>query len=100
MKIIIFGANEISYKIAEAFCLQNDIIIMDELEELPDNFEKLDIGFVKGNAANVQSLKLAGIDTSDLFIACTKLDEANIVAAWTAKKISNIETVAFVSKLE
>ena len=100
MKIIIFGANEISYKIAEAFCLQNDIVIMDELEELPDNFEKLDIGFVKGNATNVQSLKLAEIDNSDLFIACTKLDEANIVAAWTAKKISDIETVAFVSKLE
>ena len=37
---------------------------------------------------------------ANLFIACTKLDEANIVAAWTAKKLANIETVAFVSKLE
>ena len=52
------------------------------------------------NTVDDNSTVSSEIDNSDLFIACTKLDEANIVAAWTAKKISDIETVAFVSKLE
>ena len=101
MKIRIFGINDISYLIANSFNQNHDITIMDDIEELPSNFEKLDIRFVNKSATNPQGLELADIQKADLFIACTKLDEANIVAAWTAKKIANnIETVAFVSKLE
>jgi len=73
---------------------------MDDIDELPSNFEKLDIKFIDQNATSPQALETAGIKTADLFIACSKLDEANIVAALTAKKIANIQTVAFVSKLE
>ena len=100
MKIIIFGVNETSYLIASAFHCNHDITIMDDIDEMPNNFEKLDIRFINQNATNPQSLEMAGIMGADLFIACTKLDEANIVAAWTAKKLSGIETVAFVSRLE
>ncbi len=100
MKIIIFGINEISYLIANSFNQNHDITVMDDIEELPSNFEKLDIKFVSQNATNPQALESAGISDCDLFIACTKLDEVNIVATWTAKKVSNVQTVAFVSKLE
>lgn len=100
MKIIIFGINETSYLIANTFNQNHDITIMDDIEELPSNFEKLDIKFINKNATNPQSLETAGIKSADLFIACNKLDEANIVAALTAKKLANIQTVAFVSKLE
>jgi len=100
MKIIIFGINETSYLIASTFNQNHDITIMDDIDELPSNFEKLDIKFIDQNATSPQALETAGIKTADLFIACSKLDEANIVAALTAKKIANIQTVAFVSKLE
>ena len=100
MKIILYGINETSYLIANTFNQNHDITVMDDIDELPSNFEKLDIKFVNQNATNPQSLENAGIHECDLFIACTKLDEVNIVAAWTAKKISDVQTVAFVSKLE
>jgi len=100
MKIIIFGINEISYLIANTFNQNHDITIMDEIEELPSNFEKLDINFINKNATNPQALRLADVANADLFISCTKLDEANIIAALTAKKIADIQTVAFVSKME
>ena len=90
MKIIIFGINETSYLIANTFNQNHDITIMDDIEELPSNFEKLDIKFINKNATNPQSLETAGIKSADLFIACNKLDEANIVAALTAKKLANI----------
>ena len=100
MKIILYGINETSYLIANTFNQNHDITIMDEIDELPSNFEKLDVKFINQNATNPQSLENAGIHNCDLFIACTKLDEVNIVAAWTAKKIADVQTVAFVSKLE
>jgi len=100
MKIIIYGINETSYLIANTFNHSHDITIMDDVEELPANFEKLDINFSSQSATNPQGLENAGIKNADLFIACTQLDEANIVAALTAKKLANIQTVVFVSKLE
>ena len=100
MKIILYGINETSYLIANTFNQNHDITVMDDIDELPSSFEKLDIKFVNQNATNPQSLESAGIQSCDLFIACTKLDEVNIVAAWTAKKIADVQTVAFVSKLE
>ena len=100
MKIIIYGINETSYLIANTFNQNHDITVMDDIEELPSNFEKLDIKFVSQNATNPQALVTAGVQNCDLFIACTKLDEVNIVAAWTAKKTADVQTVAFVSKLE
>ena len=100
MKIIIYGINETSYLIANSFNQNHDIIVMDDIEELPSNFEKLDITFVSQNATSPQALESVGISNCDLFIACTKLDEVNIVATWTVKKIANVPTVAFVSKLE
>ena len=101
MRIIIFGINDTGFLIANAFNQVHDITVMDDIEELPNNFEKLDVRFVNKNATNPQGLESADIKSADLFIACSKIDEANIVAAWTAKKISNtIQTVAFVTKKE
>ncbi len=100
MKILIFGINETSYLIANTFNTNHDIIVMSEVDELPANFEKLDVGFIGKSATNPQALVQAGIEDADIFIACTKIDEANIVAALTAKKLSNVQTVAFVSKIE
>ena len=47
MKIIIFGTNDTGYLIANAFNQMHDITLMDDIEELPSNFEKLDIQFIK-----------------------------------------------------
>ena len=55
MKIIIFGINETSYLVANAFYQNHDITIMDDIEELPANFEKLDIKFVVGADPDDQS---------------------------------------------
>jgi trk system potassium uptake protein TrkA len=33
-----------------------------------------------------------------LFITCSALDEANIVACWTVKKLADTETICFFSK--
>lgn len=100
MKIVIFGATELGCLIATEFFEDHDITIIDKEEKFTNNFNKLDIGFVVGNASNINVLEKADIKDADLFLACSELDEINIVACLTAKRISGVRTICFVSKEE
>ncbi len=100
MKIIIFGATEVGCLLATEFFEDHDITIIDKEENRSDEFDKLDISFVRGNATDTETLKQADIRNADVFIACTAVDEANIVACLAAKKVSGIRTICFVSREE
>ena len=100
MKIIIYGATEIGCLLATEFFEDCDITLIDKEENRSEEFDKLDISFVSGSATDIGVLKRADINGADVFIACSGLDEANIVACLTAKKISGIKTICFVSKKE
>ena len=100
MKIIIFGATEVGCLLATEFFEDHDITIIDKEENRTDEFNKLDISFVQGNASDMEALKKSDIQNADVFIACTAVDEANIVACLTAKKMSGVRTICFVSKEE
>lgn len=100
MNIIIYGATELGCLIATEFFEDHDITIIDKEEKFTNNFSKLDIGFVVGDAPNVDILKQAGLKDADLFLACSESDEVNIVACLTAKRMSGLRTVCFVGKKE
>jgi len=100
MKIIIFGATELGCLIAAEFFEDHDITIIDNKENRPNDFNKLDIEFIYGNASNIDILKQADIKNADVFISCTDLDEVNIVSCLTAKKVSQTKTICVVSKEE
>lgn len=100
MNIVIYGATDIGCLLATEFFEDHDITVIDKEENRTDEFDKLDISFVHGNASDMNILKTADIMNADVFIACTPLDEANIVACLTVKKMSGIRTICFVSKEE
>lgn len=100
MKIVIYGATEVGCLLATEFFEDHDITVIDKEENRTEEFDKLDISFVQGNASDIKILKASDIMNSDVFIACTTLDEANIVSCLSAKKISGIRTICFVSKEE
>lgn len=100
MKIVIFGANEIGCLIATELFEDHDIVVIDKEENRSDEFKKMDIEFVFGNASNIDVLESINIKDADLFIACSNMDEANIVACLTVKRMSMAKTVCFVSKEE
>lgn len=99
MQIIIYGATDVGYMIASRLCPDNDITIIDDGERLPEKFANLDISHVAGSGADFDTLEKANCKKTNLFIACTLIDEANIVACWTVKKISEPQTVCFVSRV-
>ena len=100
MKIIIFGATDVGCLLATEFFEDHDITIIDKEENRTDEFDKLDISFIQGNASDIDVLKCADIKNADIFIACTAMDEANIVACLAAKRYGKIRTICFVSKEE
>lgn len=100
MKIVIYGATDIGCLLATEFFEDHDITVIDKEENRTEEFDKLDISFVYGSASDMNVLKSADIANADVFIACTALDEANIVACLSVKKLSGIRTICFVSKEE
>ena len=100
MNLLIYGATELGYMLAQRLYQEHSVTLIDNLERLPDKFNNLDISFVSGNGADVEALEQANLKKCELFIACSRLDEANIVVCWTVKKIVDIETICFVRTME
>ncbi len=100
MQILVYGATDIGYMIAARLYLEHDITIIDEHDRLPDKFNDLDISYVSGSGADIAALERATSKKTKMFIACSAIDEANLVACWTIKKIAQVETVCFVRKRE
>jgi trk system potassium uptake protein TrkA len=100
MDILIYGATEIGHMVATRLCQEHNVTLIDAVERLPEKFANLDIGFISGSGADVIALEQGNIEDLDLFIACSGLDEANIVACWTVKKIADLETICFVYSKE
>lgn len=100
MKIIIYGANEMGSIIAAEFFEEHDIIVIDPNSYNLEKFGNLDLTTICAEASNINILKEADIKNCDVFIACTNIDEGNIVACLMAKQLAPVTTVCFVSKKE
>lgn len=96
MKILIYGTSDIGYMVALQLSKDHDITVLDQQDKIPERFGSLDVSFVSGSGADVNALEQAQVAKTDLFIACSGTDEANIVACWTTKRIADVETICFV----
>lgn len=98
MKIVIYGANETACLIAAKLYEDHDIVIIDNSATENESLQKLDIEYVQGSGSNITVLESVGIKDTDIFIACSDNDEANIVACLTVINMTKLKTVCFVSK--
>ena len=72
---------------------QNDITVIDtDPAKLAVLQDRLDLKGVAGNGIQPSVLREAGIDDTDLFIACAPLDETNLVACKLAHQLFNVPT--------
>ncbi|WP_457590473.1 Trk system potassium transporter TrkA [Geoglobus sp.] len=92
MRIIVAGSGEVGYSIAKELAERHDVTVIEVDEGKASEVDKLNVEVIKGNAANVQVLKKAGIDRAQMFIAVTGNDEVNLLSALAAKKLG-VETV-------
>ncbi|MFO1266874.1 MAG: Trk system potassium transporter TrkA [Rubrivivax sp.] len=94
MKILILGAGRVGESVAESLVSEhNDITVIDtEPVRLNALQERLDLRGVVGNGIQPSVLREAGIEDTDMLIACAPLDETNLVACKVAHDLFNVPT--------
>jgi len=92
MQIMIIGAGEVGYNIAEILSREaKDVVVIDSDEDnLKRVREGLDIQTVLGSGSNPNILAQAGLSQCDMLIAVTNSDEVNMIACLIAGSQANI----------
>ncbi|RRJ33678.1 Trk system potassium transporter TrkA [Halocatena pleomorpha] len=99
MRVIITGAGQVGASIAASLAADHDVIVIDiDGERVEELTYSLDVLAIKGDGTSLSTLKEAGIETADLFIASTNNDETNVVACATATAVSDPFTIARVKQ--
>jgi trk system potassium uptake protein TrkA len=98
MRIIIVGGGEVGYALSRELSRDHGISVVDNKPDVAQRFESLDVEFLTGSGTSADTLKRAHVDQADLFIACTGLDEVNMVSCAIAKGLGTPRTICFVSR--
>jgi trk system potassium uptake protein TrkA len=96
MQTVIIGAGEVGYNAARLLSQEgHNVVLIEQDETLVERAtEQLDALVIHGNGASPKLLKEAGIKKSDLLVAASSSDEANIIACLAAKAQGVPRTVA------
>ena len=94
MKVIICGAGQVGYGIAERLSQEdNDVSVIDTSASLVNAItETLDVRGYVGHGAHPDVLAKAGAEQADMIIAVTLYDEVNIVACEVAHALFSVPT--------
>ena len=104
MRIIIVGAGEVGFHIANHLTQENKNVVIidnnpDAIRRVTDN---IDVQIVQGSGSSPESLVEAGIKEAEIMLAVTNSDETNLVACLvsdilspTTKKLARIRAAAF-----
>jgi trk system potassium uptake protein TrkA len=98
MRVVIVGGGEVGYGLSQALAARHEVVVVDHAQAVADRFEALDVDIVIGSGTSSDVLARVGIARADVFIACTGLDEVNIVACGIANQLGKPQTICFVSR--
>ena len=92
MKIIIVGAGEVGYHIAQKLSEENqDVFLIDkDPEKIKRITDNLDVQAILGSGTSPEMLKTSGISKADMLVAATDSDEVNLFACLLAKILNPV----------
>ena len=90
MRIIIIGAGEVGFHIAQRLAVENkEVVVVDKsAEALRKIAETSDVQTVQGSGSSPEVLEDAGIAEADILLAVTDSDEINLIACFFANMLS------------
>jgi trk system potassium uptake protein len=99
MKIIIAGAGDVGFHLAELLAYENqDITLIDQDQDVLDYAAThLDVLTLKGDCGSVDVLENAGAKRADILLAVTTSEKTNLITAILAKKLGARQTIARVN---
>jgi len=91
MKIIIIGAGEVGFNIAQRLSEENHDVVV--IEKDPNKIRHIqnviDVQAILGSGTNASTLGGAGIKESDIIVAATDSDEVNLIACFYAQYLTD-----------
>lgn len=106
MRIVLIGAGEVGYSVAQSLSEDGHSITVVEENDARASYidEELNVQVVRGSGASPAVLSQAGVVPNctdiQLLIACTNKDEVNIMACWIAKYMGVKHVIARTKGLE
>ena len=96
MKIIIAGAGDVGFHLAELLSFENqDIVVIDTNQEVLDYAAThLDVMTLRGDSASIKVLKQANVQQAGLLLAVTTSEKNNLMTAILAKRLGAKQTIA------
>lgn len=88
VKIIIVGAGEIGWYLAEVLIKEHHELVVVEVDPARTQFisAQLDVQVICGSGSSPQTLVNAGIDSADMMCCVTQNDEVNLISALLARE--------------
>jgi len=102
MKVLIVGAGEVGFHLAERLSEESqDVIVVDADPERAEFVQQqLDVMTVVGNGASLPILERAGVRGAEMLLAVTSRDEVNLVSCLAATRLDVRHTIARISNPE
>jgi trk system potassium uptake protein len=101
MKVIVLGAGHVGRAVVEALFEEHDLTVVDvDMRRLAEFADRYDVRTVQGDGTTRGVVRKAGVGAADLLIACSPREEANLVCAILAKRLSSAKTVVRTTSME
>nr|NIP58597.1 NAD(P)-binding domain-containing protein [Gemmatimonadota bacterium]NIR78980.1 NAD(P)-binding domain-containing protein [Gemmatimonadota bacterium]NIT87629.1 NAD(P)-binding domain-containing protein [Gemmatimonadota bacterium]NIU31491.1 NAD(P)-binding domain-containing protein [Gemmatimonadota bacterium]NIU36158.1 NAD(P)-binding domain-containing protein [Gemmatimonadota bacterium] len=102
MRVLIVGAGEVGFHLAERLSQENQDVVL--IEQDPDRAEyaseQIDVLTVVGNGASLPVLEQAGVREARILLAVTSQDEVNLISCLAANRLGVEYTIARISNPE
>ena len=101
MRILIGGEDEVAFRLVEALMTDHAVtLVCPETESSENRLARMDAERIVGSMTSPPLLRQAGVDGADLFIGCSPVDERNLVACLSAKKLGAHRSMCFLMRPE
>jgi trk system potassium uptake protein TrkA len=94
MRVVVIGAGQVGVSIAQELQHDHDVVVIERSRKRLAFMEQFDVMTIRGNGASLKVLQDINVEESDLLIACTDIDEVNIVACAASTQLGAPFTIA------
>jgi trk system potassium uptake protein TrkA len=102
LKVLIVGAGEVGFHLAQRLSEENQDVILIESDPERAEFssQQLDVLTINGNGASLPVLEKAGVRGAQILLAVTSQDEVNLISCLAASRMGVRYTIARISNPE
>lgn len=100
MRILIVGGGEVGLALSRRLAAEHDVTVVERDPRVAERFAALDVSVVTGSGTDPAALTRAGIAEAELLVACTGVDEVNLVTCTLGRQLGSPATICLVSRDE